>query len=149
MYTQCPRCRTIFEIGEDALQASLGIVRCGHCSERFDALRTLSDTLPDEPEAALPEHDPDALAPTLTSAVSPETVQAAAHPARKPGSETAPAQPDEAWFDALSGDRARALLADAAGIPTEAIQSDPAWQLTDLPVQTRFAELDITPMAAA
>ncbi|MBU6415825.1 MAG: zinc-ribbon domain-containing protein [Xanthomonadaceae bacterium] len=149
MYTQCPRCRTIFEIGEDALQASLGIVRCGHCSERFDALRTLSDTLPDEPEAALPEHDPDALAPTLTSAVSPETVQAAAYPARKPGSETGPAQPDEAWFDTLSGDRARALIADAAGIPPEAIQSDPAWQLTDLPVQTRFAELDIIPMAAA
>lgn len=150
MYTQCPQCRTIFEINEDALQASLGIVRCGHCSERFDALRTLSDTLPAGPEVALPEHDPDALAPILTSAVSPQAP-------RKPASETAAssddktakAQPDEAWFDAFSGDRAGALIADAAGIPPETIQGDPAWQLTDLPMQTQFAELDIIPMAAA
>ena len=155
MYTQCPQCRTIFEISEDALQASLGIVRCGHCAERFDALRTLSDTLPSDPETALPEHDPDALAPTLTSAISPEAVQAAARPSRKAASEKAPSgrdaaatEPGEAWFDALSGDRARALIADAAGIPPEAIQSDPAWQLTDLPVQTTFAELDVIPVAA-
>jgi len=156
MYTQCPQCRTIFEISEDALQASLGIVRCGHCAERFDALRTLSDTLPAGSEAAMPEHDPEALAPILTLAVSPEAVQAAAKPSRKsasqtplPGGQSVTAQPDEAWLDALSGDRARALIADAAGIPPEVIQSDPAWQLTDLPVQTTFAELDIIPAAAA
>lgn len=155
MYTQCPQCRTIFEIDEDALQASLGIVRCGQCAERFDALRTLSDTLPADPEAALPEHDPDALAPTLMSAVSPEAVQAAAQfphwraSVPEPPGDPAAAQPDETWFDTLPGDRARALIADAAGIPPEAIQGDPAWQLTDLPVQTRFAELDIIPMAVA
>lgn len=155
MYTQCPQCRTIFEISEDALQASLGIVRCGHCAERFDALRTLSDTLPSDPETALPEHDPDALAPTLTSAISPEAVQAKSRPSRRAASEKAPSgrdaaatEPGEAWFDALSGDRARALIADAAGIPPEAIQSDPAWQLSDLPVQTTFAELDVIPVAA-
>ena len=156
MYTQCPQCRTIFEISEDALQASLGIVRCGRCAERFDALRTLSDTLPAGPEAALPQHDPDVHAPILTSAVSTETVQAAAMRPREAASETAPsddppaaAQPDEAWFDALAGDRARALIADAAGIPPEAVPGDPAWQLIDLPVQTRFTELDIIPMASA
>ena len=159
MYTQCPQCRTIFEIDEDALQASLGIVRCGHCAERFDALRTLSDTLPTEPDAALPEHAPDALAPTLTSAVSPEAMQAAAKPPRRwasapalqttaPSANDAATQPDEAWFDALSGDRAHALIADAAGIPPEAIQGDTAWQLTDVPVQARFAELDIIPVDA-
>jgi predicted Zn finger-like uncharacterized protein len=158
MYTQCPQCRTIFEIDEDALQASLGIVRCGQCAERFDALRTLSDTLPTEPDASLPEHDPEALAPTLTSAVSPEAIYAARKPARQRSSEAAPPtpppsgndsalQPGEAWFDALAGDRARALIADAAGLPPEAIQGDPAWPLTDVPVQTRFAELDIIPMA--
>lgn len=148
MYTQCPQCRTIFEINEDALQASLGIVRCGHCSERFDALRTLSDTLPAGPEAALPEHDPDALAPILTSAVSPEAPRRpASETAASSDDKTATAQPDEAWFDAFSGDRAGALIADAAGIPAETIQGDPAWQLTDLPMQAQFAELDI--MAAA
>lgn len=148
MYTQCPQCRTIFEINEDALQASLGIVRCGHCSERFDALRTLSDTLPAGPEAALPEHDPDALAPILTSAVSPEAPRRpASETAASSDDKTATALPDEAWFDAFSGDRAGALIADAAGIPPETIQGDPAWQLTDLPMQAQFAELDI--MAAA
>ncbi|MDE2271758.1 MAG: zinc-ribbon domain-containing protein, partial [Xanthomonadaceae bacterium] len=55
MYTQCPGCRTVFEIDEDALQVSLGIVRCGHCARRFDALRTLSDSLPLAPGEALPE----------------------------------------------------------------------------------------------
>ena len=150
MYTQCPQCRTIFEINEDALQASLGIVRCGHCSERFDALRTLSDTLPAGPEATLPEHDPDALAPILTSAVSPEAPRRpASETAASSDDKTAKAQPDEAWFDAFSGDRAGALIADAAGIPPETIQGDPAWQLTDLPMQTQFAELDIIPMSAA
>jgi predicted Zn finger-like uncharacterized protein len=154
MYTQCPQCRTIFEISEDALQASLGIVRCGHCAERFDALRTLSDTLPVTPGAALPEHDPEALAPTLTAAVSPEDAQAA-QPARRrapepalPGGESATAQAGEAWVDALSADRARALIADAAGIPPEAVPDDPAWQLTDLPVQASFAELGVLPLEA-
>jgi predicted Zn finger-like uncharacterized protein len=161
MYTQCPQCRTIFEIDEDALQASLGIVRCGHCSERFDALRTLSNTLPTEPEAALPERDPDALAPTLTSAVPPESMQVAEKPARTRASETAPApqatppsgndpigtQPGEAWFDVFSEDRARALIADAAGIPPETIEGDPAWQVIDIPIQIRFAELDAVPIA--
>lgn len=149
MYTQCPQCRTIFEINEDALQASLGIVRCGHCAERFDALRTLSDTLPVTPDAALPEHDPETLAPTLTMAVSPEDALATRSP-RKPASEPAltdgeSATAGEAWVDALSTDRARALIADAAGIPPEAVQDDPAWQLVDLPVQTTFAELDAVP----
>lgn len=157
MYTQCPQCQTIFEINEDALQVSLGIVRCGHCSERFDALRTLSDTLPAGPEAALPKHDPDSIAPTLTSVVASETMHAAAPPPRGSASEAAPssddttvtAQPNEAWFDAFSGDRAGALIADAAGIPPETIQGDPAWHLTDLPMQTQFAELDLIPMAVA
>ena len=152
MYTQCPQCRTIFEINEDALQASLGIVRCGHCAERFDALRTLSDTLPVAPDAALPEHDPEARAPTLTTAVSPEDVQAA-RPPRKRASKSAPpggesATAGETWVDALSADRTRALIADAAGIPPEAVQDDPTWQLVDLPVQTTFAELDIIPLEA-
>lgn len=163
MYTQCPQCLTIYEIDEDALQASLGIVRCGHCSERFDALRTLSDTLPAGPETALPEHAPEMLTPTLTEAVSPDMIEAATHRRRKrtapaaapPGPDPEPAKtqpatrPDDPWFVPLSGDRARALIADAAGIPPEAIQGDPAWQAIDLPIQTRFTELDIIPMAPA
>lgn len=69
MYTQCPECQTIFEIDEEALQTSLGIVHCGRCFKRFDALKTLSDTLPDENEAPLAEHDPAENAPILTEAI--------------------------------------------------------------------------------
>jgi predicted Zn finger-like uncharacterized protein len=151
MYTQCPECRTIFEIDEDALQASLGIVRCGHCSQRFDALRTLSNALPAEPDAALPAQDPEALTPTLTDVVSADAIKAAAKPRRKrkPAAEPPPAAPDTAiepvadWLTPAA-ERTRALLADAAGIPHETLQSDPEWQAIDLPIQT---ELDIIPMA--
>ncbi len=83
MYTQCPECLTVYAIDEDALQASLGIVRCGRCDKRFDALRTLSDTLPIEPSTPLPEQEPDGRAPTLTEAVPPAAFQQAARKTRK------------------------------------------------------------------
>lgn len=180
MYTQCPACRTIFEIDEDALQASLGIVRCGHCEQRFDALRTLSDALPAEPDAALPEQDAEARTPTLTEAVSPDVLKAAAKPRRKkrkPASETPTAESSSApvpaaeveskaepasaadmqappatdppthWFTPSLDERTRALIADAAGIPHEAINADPDWQVIDLPEPSASGELDIIPMA--
>jgi predicted Zn finger-like uncharacterized protein len=162
MYTQCPGCRTIFEIDEDALQASLGIVRCGHCSERFDALRTLSSTLPLEPGIALPEHDPGQHAPTLTTAVSQEVFAATSEARRAAGAEAAsPPEPDtpdeqapaahvdDEWLTTLSGEHALALIADAAGIPPDAIQGDPAWESMELPVQTGFIDLDTIPIASA
>ncbi|MGH8192085.1 MAG: zinc-ribbon and DUF3426 domain-containing protein [Rhodanobacteraceae bacterium] len=77
MYTQCPECRTIFEIDEDMLQVSLGIVQCGHCSQRFDALRTLSDTLPLQPLFPPAGHDPAGRTPTVTVEVPLSTIEAA------------------------------------------------------------------------
>lgn len=157
MYTQCPKCRTIFAIDEDALQASLGIVRCGRCAERFDALLTLTDRLPADPEAALPLRDPDALAPTLTASVAQDDA-GATHagvppaPSGSTGNTTVPppaAQPDDGWFAALSGERTEALIADAAGIPPDAIRGDAAWQVVELPVQSRDIELDSIPLVPA
>ncbi|WHZ20342.1 MAG: hypothetical protein OJF55_002491 [Rhodanobacteraceae bacterium] len=78
MYTQCPKCLTIYEIDEDALQVSLGIVHCGRCRERFDALRTLSDTLPEAPLTPLPKQEPEWRAPILTEAVPPSAYELAA-----------------------------------------------------------------------
>ncbi|TAN06004.1 MAG: DUF3426 domain-containing protein [Rhodanobacteraceae bacterium] len=155
MYTQCPGCKTIFEIDEDALQASLGIVRCGHCAQRFDALRTLSNSLPAEPDAALPAQDPESLTPTLTDVISADAIKAAAKPRRKrtpappavpPPATTAPAvdpasEPVADWLTPAA-ELTRVLLADAAGIPHEDMQSDLEWQAVDQPVQT---ELDIAP----
>lgn len=53
MYTQCPDCQTRFRLTADALRAAHGTVRCGRCGSAFDALVSLSDTLPrPEPELA-------------------------------------------------------------------------------------------------
>ncbi|MBS0381567.1 MAG: zinc-ribbon domain-containing protein [Proteobacteria bacterium] len=112
MYTQCPQCLTVYEIDEDVLQASLGIVRCGKCRERFDALRTLSDTLPAAPLTPLSEQDPELHTPTLTIAVAPANYELEArrrHPPRPAGSglqrqlDLSSAPPQDAASDAASG----------------------------------------------
>ncbi len=62
MYTQCPECLTVFKLSGAELAATLGSVRCGHCSAIFDALRTLTDQLPPEPIGTLEPH-PSLVAP--------------------------------------------------------------------------------------
>lgn len=43
MFTQCPQCDTIFELGIDELKAAEGQVCCGECNTVFNALASLSD----------------------------------------------------------------------------------------------------------
>lgn len=167
MYTQCPECLTIFQIDEDALQASLGIVHCGHCAQRFDALRTLSDTLPTEPNAALAEQDPAELVPTLTAAVPPSAFELAAR--KRPSEDVAtpivPAQEyrptdslpgpvaaetrapsgdsSEDWFADIETELTSSLIADPTGVPPHDLADEIVWQFPELPVQTRFSGTDI------
>jgi predicted Zn finger-like uncharacterized protein len=168
MYTQCPKCLTIFQIDEDALQASLGIVRCGHCEQRFDALRTLSNTLPREPDAPLGDRDPTMRVPTLTESVQSSAPEPAGH--RRPGDVAAPTgashpgspahasgtqaiaveitvtesgQPVSGvsdWFADFETGLTSSLIADArrAGLD-DAGGDDNAWQVFDLPAQGGFA----------
>lgn len=130
MYTQCPECLTIYEIDEDALQASLGIVRCGRCEKRFDALRTLSDTLPIEPLAPLPEQNPAERAPTLTEAVPPSTIERAARKSRSKDPEitsteasgprpATPGQSADDWFTTIESELTAASLPAPQGTPTQ------------------------------
>jgi len=65
MYTQCPECLTIFKLSGAELAATLGSVRCGHCSAIFDALRTLTDQLPPEPIGTLDTHPAQVAPPQL------------------------------------------------------------------------------------
>ena len=65
MYTQCPECLTIYKIGADLLGAGRGSVRCGHCAATFDALRTLTEALPED-AYELPSHRVEDLAPQLS-----------------------------------------------------------------------------------
>jgi predicted Zn finger-like uncharacterized protein len=43
LITSCPACGTMFRVVPDQLKISEGWVRCGHCSEVFDASANLSD----------------------------------------------------------------------------------------------------------
>ena len=56
MYSQCPECLTVFKIGTAELAAAHGSVRCSHCDALFDALPSLSETLPAEPIGELERH---------------------------------------------------------------------------------------------
>ncbi len=46
MYTQCPECHARFRVGAADLGAAGGTVRCGRCGSGFNALASLSDTVP-------------------------------------------------------------------------------------------------------
>ncbi|MDB5957858.1 DUF3426 domain-containing protein [Ramlibacter sp.] len=75
LITSCPACGTMFRVVPDQLKISEGWVRCGHCSEIFDATAHLSD------ESILAE---------------PATAQAAARPPDPPARVAAPPPVPEA-----------------------------------------------------
>jgi predicted Zn finger-like uncharacterized protein len=50
--TRCPACGTVFRVVPDQLRVSEGWVRCGRCSEVFDASRSLTDIDTGEPRQA-------------------------------------------------------------------------------------------------
>ncbi len=52
MFTQCPRCGTVFSVSEEQLDAAGGRVRCGACRAPFDALLYLVRQLPGGSPAA-------------------------------------------------------------------------------------------------
>ncbi len=43
MYTQCPKCETVFRLSAEALRAAGGQVRCGRCNGIFNALNRLAE----------------------------------------------------------------------------------------------------------
>ena len=175
MYTQCPECLTIFEIDEDAVQASLGIVHCGHCGRRFDALHTLSDTLPAEPNATLAGQDPVERILALTEVMPPSAFEWAAKKLHTEGDaaqqsvsielplppvadKTLPAEPgpplpgggSKDWFEEIETELTSSVIADATDPSSDESIVDNAWQVSDLHAQTRFPELAIpTPFAGA
>lgn len=160
MYTQCPECRTIFEIDEEALQASFGIVHCGHCAKRFDALRSLSNTLPLEPDAGFPALPDEPRIPTLTAEVSAAVVAAAANKYRRQGAQadSAPdagnpdpdalltaAADDDDWFAELQADLAAELDPVAPGDPDgERLAPADAPDAIPMPIAEPEAEAPMT-----
>jgi predicted Zn finger-like uncharacterized protein len=43
LYTQCPKCETVFRLSAEVLRAAGGQVRCGRCGEVFNALASLAE----------------------------------------------------------------------------------------------------------
>jgi predicted Zn finger-like uncharacterized protein len=61
MYTQCPKCRTIFNVTREILEVKAGLVRCGDCENVFNATWNLVDESTDQrddTDPAPPAQDP-------------------------------------------------------------------------------------------
>ena len=56
LVTRCPACATTFKVVRDQLRISDGWVRCGRCSQVFDATVDLRDASAPTPEPATPAH---------------------------------------------------------------------------------------------
>lgn len=48
MYTQCNNCQAIFRVTMKELTSAQGLLRCGECGSTFDAMKSLSTTLPED-----------------------------------------------------------------------------------------------------
>ena len=59
--TRCPACGTVFRVVRDQLKVSEGWVRCGRCSEVFNAAQRLFDLENDAPPAPPPQERPAAV----------------------------------------------------------------------------------------
>jgi len=62
MYTQCDHCKAIFEVSMREVTVAAGKLRCGECNAVFDAMASLSTTMP-EPFSATSNKSPDTDSP--------------------------------------------------------------------------------------
>jgi predicted Zn finger-like uncharacterized protein len=83
--TRCPACGTVFRVVQDQLKVSEGWVRCGRCSEVFNALEGLFDLARDSgpvpldaPQVGAPAADTAAAGPVTTPPSSAATADAEA-----------------------------------------------------------------------
>ncbi len=143
LITSCPACGTMFRVVPDQLKISEGWVRCGLCSEVFDATAHLNDesilaepataqaaSRPPEPPAraavAQPSPEPPARAAAAPPPTEPPTPEP---PARVPAAAALPERP--AAFVEVPGEAAGAPLrwperARAAPAPTPAPAPEPS-----------------------
>ncbi len=86
MFTNCPTCQRQFRLTARHLSAAAGLVRCGYCGARFNALLRLHDAPLDRPAVAVMVSEPELEEPDFDIAsVDP------------PPSVVAPGRPTPAW----------------------------------------------------
>lgn len=79
--TRCPACNTVFRVVQDQLRVSEGWVRCGRCSEVFNAVEHMVNTASAAPVPPVPPASPDFAAPrvqTTSTSTSGSAIPAAA-----------------------------------------------------------------------
>ena len=134
LVTRCPACATQFKVVPDQLKLSDGWVRCGHCSDVFDATRYLENwadgmdaTAASEEQQPMPHRQVDM--PAHQQAVYPQSaVVETAAPAHSsptppmPPAATAPQDADELDIDLESDepDRPIDIAAAQPGAPDQA-----------------------------
>lgn len=160
MYTQCPRCLTVFTIEDDALQASLGIVDCSQCGRRFNALLppgnahpsdrdprverhqgvpTLTETGPPSSGSAVPPRGHEGVVAPLEGETTPsEAATAGDAAALEPGMPDPDGGSD--WFAELETELTGSLRPAATSAAPEDALGDHAWQVDDLPVENGLPE---------
>lgn len=98
LITRCPACGTMFKVVPDQLKISEGWVRCGHCSEVFDASAHLNPESAVEPVAQQGPGQPvgspsSTLAPTPTPAPAPTAAPPQPAELARPRESMPPAEP--------------------------------------------------------
>jgi len=148
--TRCPACGTVFRVVQDQLRVSEGWVRCGRCSEPFNALEAMVDwppvrmaapPAPDAAAAAEPAPEPAPAADLPAAAVAPARDASDApegEAAIGPPLEAAVDLPD-ARPDARPGD---AHVEVAASAPVDEPKSAPAVEPEHVPEVERLAASD-------
>jgi len=147
MFTRCSHCRTVFHITAAELRAADGAVICGACGETFDALESLSETLPKDIPASITARPP---SDALPQAHDEESEKTAAQAAR----EAADIARDEEEFleelEALISEEARPDIADdAEEFLVEDLDEDLDEELAEEPSRLDATLIDDRPVEAA
>ncbi len=130
--TRCPACSTVFRVVPDQLRVSEGWVRCGRCSEVFDASRSLTDIDTGEPrQAALAAPPVAAPAPAEDDAWIGRIAEPsrAPEPARDPEPMAGDSQPVDSDFTADE----RATRPDGSAATAGLTATDPRAEPGDRP----------------
>ena len=121
LITRCPACGTMFKVVADQLRVSQGWVRCGHCSDVFDASSHLQPANPAPLPLPLPEVAPEPF--PLKADVS--VVDEPAAPAAALTKEE-PARNEPAVVDPVArAEQAEAALPDITTRADAAVPDDP------------------------
>lgn len=123
--TRCPACGTVFRVVQDQLRVSEGWVRCGRCSEAFNALETMVEW-----PAARPASDP------------PPTVVAPPPPPPVPVPESTPTSRSDVAAESVPG---AALEPTFEPVPAGHLQPTVDHELTPALVTAEATLIDLPP----